>query len=118
MTQKRQRRLDSVRAAEPTPDQQTVALWDEEARRLENERMGAEIADLEQDRTQRKAYSNRLFWLIVCWLAVAALIVLLQGFECAPFNLSVTVLATWIGSTTATVLGLFAIVANYLFPRR
>ena len=43
---------------------------------------------------------------------------LLHGFPCISFKLSDTVLATLIGSTTASVLGLFAIVANYLFPKR
>lgn len=44
--------------------------------------------------------------------------VLMHGFTAIPFTLSAAVLSTLIGSTTASVLGLFAIVANYLFPKR
>ncbi len=42
----------------------------------------------------------------------------MHGFTAIPFTLSAAVLSTLIGSTTASVLGLFAIVANYLFPKR
>ena len=80
--------------------------------------MRAELEDRAQDRNQRKTYGSRLFWLIIIWLIVSGLIVLLQGFSFVPFKLSVTVLTTLIGSTTASVLGLFAIVANYLFSKR
>ena len=48
----------------------------------------------------------------------AVKILLMHGFSFIPFELSVAVLTTLIGSTTASVLGLFAIVANYLFPKR
>lgn len=111
--------LGLVRADEPEgTDQQTENLYDEEAGALENERLRAEVDDLVQDREQRKTYGNRLFRLVVVWLIVIGLVILLHGFTVVPFKLSVAVLTTLIGSTTASVLGLFAIVANYLFPKR
>ena len=111
--------LDLVQAGEPTePDRQTLSLYDEETETLAKARLRAEIDDLDQDRDQRRTYGSRLYWLIVGWLSVIGVIVLLHGFICVPFKLSVTVLTTLIGSTTASVLGLFAIVANYLFPKR
>ena len=111
--------LGLVQADEPEgTDQRTEDLYDEEAKSLENERLRAEVDDLIQDREQRKMYGNRLFWLVVVWLIVIGLVILLHGFTCVPFKLSVAVLTTLIGSTTASVLGLFAIVANYLFPKR
>ncbi len=111
--------LGLVQADEPQgTDQQTENLYDEEARALENERLRAEVDNLIQDREQRKTYGNRLFGLVVVWLSVIGLVILLHGFAFVPFELSVAVLTTLIGSTTASVLGLFAIVANYLFPKR
>lgn len=114
-----------VQAAEPTPDLEADRLYGEERQSYENARLAlqnelleAKIDDLVQDRDQRKTYSNRLFRLIVCWLMAIGLIVLLDGFSCIPFALSVPVLTTIIGSTTVAVLGLFAIVVNYLFPKR
>ncbi len=109
----------------PEPDQQDVSLFDDEKKeldnqrlRLYNQRLEAEINDLTQDRDQRKTYANRLYWLIVGWLIVVGLIMLLHGLSPISFKLSVTVLTTLIGSTTISVLGLFVIVANYLFPKR
>lgn len=99
-------------------DKQAVSSHDEERKFLENDRFRAEIEDLVQNREQRKAYASRLFWLIVVWLGTIGTIVLLHGFSHVPFTLSGTVLTTLIGSTTVSVLGLFAIVANYLFPKR
>lgn len=89
-----------------------------EKKSLAIKRLQAKIADLDQDRDQRRTYANRLFWLVAVWLVVIGLIVLLHGFSHVPFTLSGAVLTTLIGSTTVSVLGLFAIVANYLFPKR
>ena len=111
--------LDSVRATEPsTRGRRTVSRYNEETRSLENEELRQSIENLVQDREQRKAYGDRLFVLVKVWLGMIALIVLMHGCRYLPFELSTTVLATLIGSTTASVLGLFAIVANYLFPKR
>ena len=114
-----------VREAEPASDQETVSLYDDEKQyldnaklRLQNALLQTQIDDSTQDRTQRKKYSNRLFWLIVGWLGVINAIILLHGFVCVPFHLSVPVLTTIVGSTTVSVLGLFGIVAKYLFPKR
>ncbi len=76
------------------------------------------VDNLVQDREQRKTYANRLFGLVVVWLIVTGVVILLHGFTFFPFKLSVAVFTTLIGSTTVSVLGLFAIVANYLFPKR
>ena len=82
------------------------------------ERRQEEIASLVQDREQRKEYAGHVFLLVVLWLAAVGMIVLMHGAKNCAFALSTTVLTTLIGSTTASVLGLFAIVANYLFPKR
>jgi hypothetical protein len=118
--------LRLVQAGEPAePDGQTDTLYDDEKKslendrlRAENERLRAEVDDLVQDRGQRKTYSDRLFWLVVCWLVGVGYIVLLHGNQWIPFQLSPAVLGTLIGSTTVSVIGLFVIVANYLFPKR
>ena len=118
--------LNLVQAQEPSEqNEQTASLQDAEIRSLENDRLSLEnkhlqekIENLKQDRKQRKKYGKRLFGLVACWLSVLGLIVFLHGLSHVPFELSVTVLTTLIGSTTVSVLGLFVIVANYLFPKR
>lgn len=111
--------LGFIRAEAPTQvDPQASSALEIETKSLENNRLREELHDLKQDRDQRKTYGSRLYWLVVCWLSIIGLIVLLHGFAWVQFTLSVAVLTTLIGSTTASVLGLFAIVANYLFPKR
>lgn len=68
---------------------------------------------------------------MVVWIVVALLILIASGIEqpsdhqarefwcwCGSFKLSDSVLIALIGGTTVNVIGLFLVVANYLFPRR
>jgi hypothetical protein len=102
----------------PEPDDRT----EEEQSDYEQRRKNAIIRSLEQDIDERKKYANRNFWLTVVWLALINLILILQGFRVAivghSFELPTSVLLTAIGSTTASVVGIFLIVTNYLFPKR
>lgn len=85
-----------------------VAL-DHEKERLESDR---------QDRDERRTYGNKIFCLICCWLVGLAALLMAQGFEDFPFKLETGVMLAVVGGTTINVLGLFVIVANYLFPKR
>ena len=71
---------------------------------------------LEQDIQHRKVYAARIFWFVALWVLSLMLLLLAQGLDLLV--LSDKVLMTLIGGTTANVLGLFAIVANYLFPKK
>ena len=80
-----------------------------------------ELAGLEQDIRERKAYAGKIYWLVVCWLGVVLSIVGASGVQVYGFcaaHVSGTVLVALIGGTTVNVLGLFVIVANDLFPKR
>jgi hypothetical protein len=96
-----------------------------------------ENVGLEADIAAREKYANRIYALIVGWLIAILIILLLQGFlvkrqitlnfplighrifrTAIHFELSAAVLLALIGGTTASVLGLFVIVANYFFPKR
>lgn len=77
-----------------------------------------EIEDLRQDRELRQEYSSKLFTLVVVWLGLLWLAVFAHGLPVTRFRLDPDVLRLLVASTTASVIGLFAIVANYLFPRR
>lgn len=90
---------------------------------------------LKQDREERQKYARYLFLLICAWLLGIYSIIILSGVgsttvrinlsdlpvaqrleEFKPsFQLSDAVLLALIGGTTLNVLGLFVIVANYLF---
>ncbi|HEY0009326.1 MAG TPA: hypothetical protein VGB55_11425 [Tepidisphaeraceae bacterium] len=75
------------------------------------------IEDLKQDIRERKAYADRIFRLISLWLAGVFWLVIAAGWTKGEFKLSDRVLITLLGATTASVIGLFVIVANYLFPK-
>jgi len=95
-----------------------------------------ELINFRQDIKARKEYAGRIFKLIRNWLAAILAILILDGFwskrdivlhftafeskwtSSVHFELADKVLIALIGGTTASVIGLFAIVANYLFPKR
>jgi hypothetical protein len=81
----------------------------------------AHVRSLKQDIEERKTYARRIFGLICTWVVGLFLLLAAQGLGhwwWLKFSLSETVLLAAIGSTTINVLGLFYIVAHYLFPTR
>lgn len=76
------------------------------------------LKSYQQDIIERKKYANRIFLFVVCWSVVVVIILLIQGFgvKFNFFNLSDKVLISLISATTINVLGVFVIVAKYLFP--
>lgn len=57
----------------------------------------------------------RIFGFVCVYMAAALTIVILDG--CRVLDISDTVQVTMLGTTTANVIGLFVVVANYLFHR-
>jgi|GEM_PF-991764 len=84
---------------------------------LEHKLKVEELASLTQDRKERKTYANRIYWLIVAWLAMLFIVLGFQGFKPFRFEIGDKVLITLITGTTLNVIGIFLVVANYLFPR-
>ena len=102
---------------------------------LEHDKIKLDISELQAkiDRDidlhdLRKEYIEKLFWLIAIWLGVVVLFVFMSGYSsnllnnpdcrinCARFKLADSVLIAFITSTTASVLGLFYLVAKWLYP--
>ena len=79
----------------------------------------AQLESYKQDTQERKKYAARIFWVCAYWVTAIFLLLVLNGFGAAIyFKLSDSVLLAAIGSTTANILGIFYIVARYLFPKR
>ena len=111
--------LERLRQEQPSDEEpEALSAFAIEKRNLETDRQREALAGLVQDREQRKKYSTRLFSLICVWIGLIVSIVFLHGCEEVPFRLAQTEIVTLIGSTTLNVLGLFVIVARYLFPKR
>jgi hypothetical protein len=87
---------------------------------LDKQKQKAQIAGLLQDIAERKKYAGRIFYLISLWLIGIFLILILQGFGSNShwFALSEAVVIAAIGGTTINVIGIFIVVAKYLFPKR
>ena len=92
--------------------------WDKRAKAEDVKRLEHENAQRGQDREERKNYANRIFCLICIRIGLVMLLLLLQGFPVTTFRLADSVVITVVGKTTGTVLGIFLIVASYLFPKR
>ncbi len=90
------------------------------------------LKDNDNTITNKNTYTHRLFWLMLGWMVAVVLILIASGVKvpdnlpqdhcvwtwcrwCGSFSLSDTVLLALIGATTANVIGLFAVVAKYLF---
>jgi hypothetical protein len=72
--------------------------------------------NLQSNRKLRQSVARAVYWFMVTWsLAVLALIIL-AGFKLRGFDLAPTVLAALIGSTTASVIGMVALLVKGLFP--
>ncbi len=93
---------------------------------LEDHRAHYEITELA--RLQREAndlhrmrldYAQRIFTLVLAWLGCVAISVFLTGFggtASTSFFLSDKVLIAFISSTTINVIGLFIVVAKWMYP--
>jgi len=91
---------------------------EQELAKLEVRRRELEAKSLEQDIEERKKYANKIFWLICVWLTVVLVIMTVNGATRVAFTLSDSVLIALISGVSVNIIALFAIVANYLFPKR
>ena len=87
-----------------------------ELRKMELNYKKQDIADRMQDRGQRKKYSYLIFAYICAYTIAVLTIVMLKGG--GAFDLSDAVVITLLTTTMTSVIGLFVIVANYLFPSK
>lgn len=70
-----------------------------------------------QDRGQRKDFAERIYSFASIYMLGVFIILFISGTKTTNFYLSDNVLITLLGTTTANVIGMFAIVVTYLFSR-
>jgi hypothetical protein len=100
-----------------TPPVQGSDTVPEENYLRKNQTEGLELEklkSLKQDRKERKIYADKTFKLISVWMIFIACAFTCIGFKWLQFSDSVVI--TLLTTTTVEVIGLFAIVATYLFP--
>ena len=122
--------LSSILSEEVEPSvEREVPSVENESEYLDCEAKRADLRSKHQNIKERKSYAKKLFFLTATWLfAVLAVVVATSVSVANPCwwpewmptikfcKLSDAVLLALIGTTTANVLGLFVIVARYLFP--
>ena len=83
----------------------------------ENELKKLEIKSKLQDIEMRKEYAGLIFR-FVCYYMLFVLVFLFLSGTPSSFKMSDSVLITILGTTTATIISLFAIVVRHLFPKK
>lgn len=110
-----QAEVSSARTDEALVKVETETLKSDQLK-IENERLRDELERAKDIHSIRKTYISRLFWLIVFWLLMVVIFVTLAASNKDAFSLSDKVLIAFITSTTVSVLGLFVVVAKWLYP--
>ena len=96
-----------------------------------------ELANLRQDREERRKYAKSTFYFLCVFTGIVLGIVILLGFSCfnlsgfscfnlsgfiyfnlSGFNLSDSVLITLITTSFSSVVGIFVLVMKYLFSNK
>ena len=80
-----------------------------------------ELANLRQDREERRKYAKSTFYFLCVFTGIVLGIVILSGFiyfNLSGFNLSDSVLITLITTSFSSVVGIFVLVMKYLFSNK
>ena len=116
--------LTVIADAEPAASASDFATYEAESKRhdldrawLHNEKLRSEIADQDQDRLERERYAKKIFELLVSWLVLVGIALFVNGSKPNGFDISDQVMLMLLGTSTTGVIGIFLIVANYLFPK-
>lgn len=80
---------------------------------VEVELLKEKLEGRKQDRMQRGEYANRIFSLVCIYMFAIVVMIILVGFHVLTLDNSVII--TLISTTTANIIGVFVIVAKYLF---
>lgn len=109
--------VEDARRRGPTeePEDPSVDLYDYR-QEYEIQTLQQQLVEAVETHEHRIAYIGRVFWLVVAWLACVVLCIVLTGYQDTGFILSDRVLIAFITSTTVNVVGLFVIVAKWLYP--
>lgn len=81
----------------------------------ENKLLIEKLEGQRQGRDQRKEFAMKIFVSVSFYMVGVFLVLVLSGWKGIKFGMSDSVLITLLGTTTATVIGVFNFVARYLF---
>ena len=112
------RAMMAVSAETLNSDYPIASLHKQSIDELEIDQRKIEIRNLKHDLDARARLAQDIPRLIAVWLVVLLLILVAQGNPKSGFYLHHSTINVLLGSTTAGVLGLYAIVAKHFFYKR
>jgi len=93
------------------PGVKELAEEEEDKEGLRTKRLANDIT--EDDKNERKHYTSLIFTLVAMWLIMVLVVFVATGKGFLKYSDSVII--TLLATTTVNVIGLFVIVANYLY---
>lgn len=109
--------VDNIVPAPQAPEDTVLAAVELEIRQSESAKLRLTNQEFGEIIKQRGEWGTRVFWMLLGWLLSVVFVILFQGFHFWGFHLDNSVVIAFIGTTTADVLGLGYVVANFLFPK-
>lgn len=109
--------LDSIVPAPQDQSNRGLIFLDLEIKATELEKQRLLNKELGENITKRADWARHVLKLLIGWLVAVIAVLLCQGFSIRGFHLDSSIVIAFIGTTTANVLALGYIVANYLFPK-
>lgn len=98
---------------------ETESAWkdaaDRDAAQISNDKQRAELAQLTNDNEGRKHFSECIFTMMIIWMFLVLMIVINVSMK--KIYLSDNVIITLLTTTSANIIGLFAIVVRYFFKK-
>ena len=85
---------------------------------IENKLRAEELANRQQDRSQRKDYGIYSLFFLIGYMVVVFFIIMSEGFGWWGFHLEYGIMIALITTMTANVIGIFAFVMKYLFNKK
>ena len=100
---------------EDTENEESVTLTDIEKENslVDLNLRREELEGKKQDRLQRKGYADKIFILLCLYLSAVMMLLYFNGFGLT--NLEASVLIALVTTSAANVIGIFILVAKYLF---
>lgn len=75
-----------------------------------------DFLELQANHLLRLSYTSRIYWMVIGWLACVVACIGFSGFGAYGFKLSDAVLIAFLSTTTVNVIGLFVLVAKWMYP--
>ena len=108
--------IDKIASMVGSPSDSGEKAYSDEIKSIQTEFLKERLEGAKQDRKQRGKFAVAIFGLLCLYMACTMLIVYLNGLKI--LDLSETVMSIMLGTTTANVIGVFVVVAKYLFHHK